>query len=164
VRDDEQLAQHKAQLQSENIDARSGLMESDDITRTQLELAEVEQLNFQLRVQETAQRQQALVVQQNSQQAELDNLALHDGQIRLQSEQELQRLHLAIDELVNATRQAIVAEADGVISALAAEAGQSVHVSQPLFYIDTAPELIEAEVYVHLQRNRPDVSRPGATA
>lgn len=143
-----QLLQQQLQLKTTNLAAMQALQRSSAISKSQLEYAKVEQLDFQLRVQNAEQRRQALAVQQNSQQAQLDNLALEFSETRLQLRKELQQVQLTIEQLELQSHLAVVAEADGIVSALAVANGESVRASQPLVYIDSDPDQLEATLFV----------------
>lgn len=142
------LLKQQLQLKTTNLAAMEKLQSNGAISKSQLEFAQVEQLDFQLRAQNAEQRRQALAVEQNSQQAQLDNLVLEFTNTRLQIEKELQQLRRMKEQLELQSHLAVVAEADGIVSALAVVNGESVRASQPLVYIATDPNQLEATLFV----------------
>lgn len=142
------LLQQTLQLSEARMAALATLAQARAITRAQRDQAQMEHLEIQLREQAMAQRRQSHVLQSNAQQAQLENLQSEFQQAQLRTEQELQRQQMAISQLVNQSQFAVVAAAEGIVATVAIDAGQSVQALQPLFYINTEPEQLQATLYV----------------
>lgn len=147
--DSEQALLHQSlQLSESNFAALEKLRARRAVTRAQLEQAQLANLEFQLRLQAVLQRRQAHVAQIQAQESQIENLDMDFAQMRLRSEQELQRLRFAITQTENQSRLTVVAAAAGVIATMAIEPGQSVQALQPLFYVQTEPLALQATLYV----------------
>jgi len=142
------LLQQQLNLKTANLESMEALQRREAISKSQLEFAKIEQLDFQLRVQTTKQRQLDIAAQKNSKQVQLDNLKLESATTQLQLTRELQNLQSTIEQIESKSHSAIVAAEDGVVSALAVISGESVHASQPLVYVAAAPQQLEAMLFV----------------
>lgn len=142
------LLRQQLQLNDENRRALEILAQGHAVTKRQLQQAQVEHLNFLLRAQEADRRQEANRVHIESQQAQLANLKLSHKQTRLRMAQERQQLQFAIAQANNKADFSVVAQADGIVSAIAVSPDEPVNSQQPLFYITSQPDFLKASVYV----------------
>ncbi len=145
---EQDLLQQTLQLNESRFAAMQRLSAARAVTRAQLEQAQIEYLEVQLRLQGVLQRRQTHEQQMRVQESRLQNLDQEHAQIRLTAEQEAIRLKFAITEVEDQSKLAVVAAVAGVIGTVAIEPGQHVQALQPMFYVQTGPLALQANLYV----------------
>jgi len=145
---EQNLLQQTLQLNESRFAAMEKLGAARAVTRVQLEQAQIEYLEVQLRLQGVLQRRQAHEQQMRVQESRLQNLDQEYAQMRLTAEQEAMRLQFAITEVEDQSQLAVVAAVAGVIGTVSIEPGQHVQALQPLFYVQTGPLALQANMYV----------------
>lgn len=139
----EQLALATARLATmEKLESRGAISES------QLDQSRLDHLGFRLRLQEARQRRQGQAVQLRLQQAQQSALAAEFDRGTLRVQEEHARLQYAITQLLHDSRLSVVAQADGIVSALAIAEHEYVAAGQPLLYLNGGPAALDATLYV----------------
>lgn len=147
--DGEQALLHQTfELSAARVAALEKLAQAGAVTRAQLEQATLENLEIQIRLQAVNQRRQSHLLQSHAQQSQLENLEMDFTQTQLRTEQELQSLQFAVTQRLNQSHLTVVAAAAGIVATVAIEPGQTVQASQPLFYVETEPLQLQANLYV----------------
>lgn len=142
------LLRQSLQLSESRFAAMEKLSAARAVTRAQVEQAQFEYLEGRLRLQGVLQRRQAHEQQMRAQESRLQNLDQEHAQARLRAEQESTRLLFTLTEAEDQSQLAVVAAASGVIATIAIEPGQHVQALQPLFYVQTGPLALQANLYV----------------
>lgn len=146
--DETALTQDQLERSATQLAALTTLRASRAITALQLDQAWVEHVNIKLRLNDVEQRRQATITQLNLQRAQQASLKGEYARESLQLQQAREQLDQTRAQLVNGRHLSVIAEAPGIVSAVAVQANQYVVTGQPMFYIDDTRGPLEAALYV----------------
>jgi len=142
------LLNKQIELSEENMSAQAMVLDQRGISHTQYNQYQANHLSLLQQRQNMQLRIHSLTgeLEQTQTQRSSSSLQYQQEQLRIQSQ--IDRLEHQYQQLELEKSETLIATTDGIVTAITTELGQYSDPSQPLLYIDTTSDRVEAILYV----------------